>query len=577
MTVWLPSRRDGNSLLSCPVRLRPITVTENQSRSKNFRDLMSDRGKSAASSLSGLLILFLMLLGGVLFFIQPLPLYANNLALDNAEIYSIDTDARTIKVMFDLSWENSFRDNENHDAVWIFAKYTLDDGATWMHLTLGNHGLNPSGFSYGKKQSDSKISRLDIFVPRDRKGAFFYPRTSGAGKVNFAEVEMLWDFGADGVAESDFDLTDTKVRLFALEMVYIPEGSFYFGDGSTTNGAISYGDGSYSRPGVVNSEDRMMFTSSSKDSWYYRSDPGGSSDETSGATFDVPRTFPKGYSPFYVMKYELSEAEYVTFFNTLTSAQKTLHDLSSSHATYGGKNTDSTDYRNTFSYVSGNASSERGSRACTYLSWIDLCAFADWAALRPMSEIEFEKVARGPSYPVQNEYAWGTTTIVTGALTISGDEDGTETISSSVVDGAANYGDNTFSGGDGGKGALRQGIFATSISTRKTAGAGYYGVMELSGNVWEQTVTIGHPSGRAFSGSHGDGALSVGGFATNSDWPGFSYSDSGVSDIAGSGLRGGSWQSNAAECRISGRYFAGTNYLKRARAIGGRLVRSASV
>ena len=45
------------------------------------------------------------------------------------------------------------------------------------------------------------------------------------------------------------------------------------------------------------------------------------------------------------------------------------------------------------------------------LSWPDLCAYADWAALRPMTELEYEKACRGPNNPVLGEYAWGNTSI----------------------------------------------------------------------------------------------------------------------------------------------------------------------
>jgi hypothetical protein len=42
--------------------------------------------------------------------------------------------------------------------------------------------------------------------------------------------------------------------------------------------------------------------------------------------------------------------------------------------------------------------------------------------------------------------------------------------------------------------------------------------MDLSGNLAEQVVTIGHPQGRAFRGTHGDGRLTLVGDATNPDW-----------------------------------------------------------
>ncbi len=51
--------------------------------------------------------------------------------------------------------------------------------------------------------------------------------------------------------------------------------------------------------------------------------------------------------------------------------------------------------------------------------------------------------------------------------------------------------------------------------------------MELSGMVWKRVITLNNPTGRAFSGTLGDGVLAIDGVADVSDW----Y-------LAGTGLRG---------------------------------------
>ena len=45
-----------------------------------------------------------------------------------------------------------------------------------------------------------------------------------------------------------------------------------------------------------------------------------------------------------------------------------------------------------------------------YVSFTDGLAFTDWAALRPITELEYEKAARGPSEPIDAEFVWGTNT-----------------------------------------------------------------------------------------------------------------------------------------------------------------------
>ncbi|MDD5081418.1 MAG: hypothetical protein PHC58_05465 [Candidatus Omnitrophica bacterium] len=95
-------------------------------------------------------------------------------------------------------------------------------------------------------------------------------------------------------------------------------------------------------------------------------------------------------------------------------------------------------------------------------------------------------------------------------------------------------------------GPLRNGFAARSGTNRQTSGGSYYGVMEMSGNVWERAVTLGTSYGRAFDGTHGDGVLTTAtgheGNATNSGWPGINANTTyGVTDALGCGYRSGSW------------------------------------
>ena len=72
------------------------------------------------------------------------PAFANNLDISGPILKDIDTTNDTIDVQFDITWENSWRDAENYDAVWVFMKYSTDAGATWSHLKLESSGINPS-------------------------------------------------------------------------------------------------------------------------------------------------------------------------------------------------------------------------------------------------------------------------------------------------------------------------------------------------------------------------------------------------------------------------------------------------
>jgi hypothetical protein len=103
--------------------------------------------------------------------------------------------------------------------------------------------------------------------------------------------------------------------------------------------------------------------------------------------------------------------------------------------------------------------------------------------------------------------------------------------------------------GRGGVGAIpgspmRTGIFATPSSGRAAAGASYWGILDLSGNVREQVVTIGNAQGRLFQGTHGDGTLSL-----PSGWPRIAGNDAFV----GTGFRGGFYGDLTDAIRVSDR------------------------
>jgi hypothetical protein len=214
-----------------------------------------------------------------------------------------------------------------------------------------------------------------------------------------------------------------------------------------------------------------------------------------------------------------------------------------------------------------------------------------------MTELEYEKVCRGPLGVVSHAYAWGSTNIIR-ALYLSGTENGTETVATlnananfynffpSVFRNTtneappgfihySNWGSSTSyawsaisspncsqvnptyptsssttryfgfvpllmcgSNASHGFGPLGVGIFARDTTlTREQTGAAYYGAMEMSGNVWEQCVNVNDAASLAYTGEWGDGLLSSNGKANVSGWPG---GENTVTTIA---LRGGGYGS----------------------------------
>jgi uncharacterized protein (TIGR02145 family) len=271
------------------------------------------------------------------------------------------------------------------------------------------------------------------------------------------------------------------------------------------------------------------------------------------------------------MKYEISQGQYRDFLNTLTYTQQVTRTASAPNSAVGtGALISSGTARNGIEIKTAGTSSTTPAVygcnlsnnntfdeaadgewiACNYLSWGDIAAYLDWAALRPMTELEYEKACRGNLPPVVNEYAWGTAS----ATSLSALLNTSQTNEASNTAGANLVSNNAFSG------PVKVGIFATASSTRISAGSGYYGIMELSGNVWEQTVPISNANARSFSNVMGDGTLATDGNAVVTTWP-------VSSDV---GIRGGSFTSVGAPNYVSDRISISVGVIARNNDVGGR-------
>ena len=293
-----------------------------------------------------------------------------------------------------------------------------------------------------------------------------------------------------------------EARVFGIEMVYVPDGPFSIGDpdtASVSHAAFyrSTATGGHGGPFRVTSEAAIRVAPEDGALYYqarspqYEGDRGG----------PVPAEFPKGTRAFYIMKYETLQGQYADFLNTIG------HYAASFRAPLGGL--DYATERGSIHIVDAAYVAAKPNRPANQMSWDDGTAFADWAGLRPMTELEFTKAARGPADPVPSDYPWGTSSKAGLARRVGADDDLAQS------------------------GAADESRLADS--TRETLGASYWWVMDLAGSVWERAVTIGHPRGRAFRGTHGDGTLRDYGLATNDDWP------LGDNEAGGYGYRGGGY------------------------------------
>ncbi|MEI7726952.1 MAG: SUMF1/EgtB/PvdO family nonheme iron enzyme [Bacteroidota bacterium] len=463
-------------------------------------------------------------------------LIANNMSISNMVLTGKNTGNHYTMVQFDISWENSWRTSTNEsnwDAAWVFVKYRVAGGA-WQHAWLNEDGHTaPVGCSItpGLLTPDATFNA----TTNPGLGAFIYRDANGTGTFTKTGVQLRWNYGANGVTDADM----VEIKVFAIEMVYVPQCAFAVGSGGS---------------------EFFKFTLTTINTGIATTAPSGTGSlggaaggYPSGQTTPDNAHWPNGFNAFYCQKYEISQQQYVDFLNTLTQTQADKRKKTSSSCRYAITGSAAGSYATTNPYV-----------ACNYLNWMDGAAYSDWAGLRPMSELEFEKACRGPATPVANEYAWGNTTAI-AANNITNPGTASETTGTEGANAVYGYQTNVIC-------PMRVGVFAKASTTRVQSGASYYGIMELSGNLYERAVTVGNEAGRAFTGVHGNGVLSTSGNANVAAWPGLTNGE--ITGATGSGFRGGDWADDAMIMRASDRIHAAITDTLRTSFYGFRGVRT---
>jgi len=449
-------------------------------------------------------------------------LFAINTNANNLEITG--TSVSGSNITFNISWDNSWNANvapANWDAVWVFVKYQDCNTRLWAHTNLSTIA--------GDHSADSP---LQVDPVTDGKGVFIRRSALGGGNISATSITLKMI----GLGAGPYNF-----KVFGIEMVNVPQGNFEIGDGVSTS-----------------SYNSILITSTSQST-------GLTSAIIGGGSAAVPATFPMGYNAFYSMKYEISQQQYVEFLNSLTYDQqksRTFNDPISAAGTYAmftGFN-----YRNGIRILTpGNNAAIPAVYACdatagvennsddgqaianSGMSYADLSAYLDWAALRPMTEMEFEKICRGTQPRVAGEYAWGTTDIApinNFSAGLINDFQANETYTP-AINGACAVAVGSISGVYG---PLKVGVFATGTSGRASSGAAYYGVMEMSGNLQERCVTTANATGTAFNGTLGDGTLTANGDSNQATWP-------SPTTAVGICFKGGDYVSPATQARISHR------------------------
>ncbi|MCM1030327.1 MAG: glycine-rich protein [Oscillibacter sp.] len=422
---------------------------------------------------------------------------ANNIRVEGkTRVVSIVNDTAVIEVT--LRWDNSWRDDFNWDAAWVFFKFKkrgLENPWQHAYLSSSGHVLSTAvgneggGYAYMVGANAGKVNGL--YVMRNE---------ISEGNVS-VRLQAKWPLNGTGLTSTDFGdaLNEIYVAVHAIEMVYVPYGAYYLGDASSYK-SFAVGD---TAAVVIDSESALTLST-----------------KNGMPNVSLAASYPKGYAGFYVMKYETSQEQYVEFLNSLTLDQQKARVANNNFSTmkrgdYVFGDITQPSCRNGIVFIEqrkantpvvfGNnlnpandlfSTDDGQTLACNYMSIEDMIAYCSWSGLRPMSELEYEKACRRfyPQVPDKGEYAWNTNNGVNrlsslNDLNFRGDE----------REQALSYLKNVNSGTTNSiNGPVRCGLFATSATNQTQAGTTYWGVMEMSGNLKELCVSVGNPN---FNGS----------------------------------------------------------------------------
>ncbi len=404
----------------------------------------------------------------------------NHLAISGVSIFGA-SNTGLANIGFTIAENNvttgtSTNNGAYNTADWVFIKFSTMSGndGTWNHATLTG-GIVGAGAT--------------LTTPSDKKGV--YLNHAIVSSYWTAGTTVTWDFGADGV-----DGKSAIVKVFAIAMVKVPTGSYVHNVNGGNGGSNNYGNGSEATvtgPGTVTGT--------------------GTNNLPNGA----PVGWPNGYNSFYIGRYEITQGQYADFLNTIPEALASTRFASNTDA---GHN-----MTNAGSYPSKYAAVDRNT-AKNYISFLDAWTYYSWAALRPMTVMEFEKAGRDLA-PDRRIYPWGTTSVPATTTYIPPNEGAT------AVRLYLNY-NNSGSGKVMNVGRYLSGdLYRTAEQT----GASPWGIADLSGNLFETAISCLWTNSVPLN---GDGTTTY-----PITWP--APGSSAITRL------GGSWANDASPIQISGR------------------------
>lgn len=425
----------------------------------------------------------------LLFFITLFLLSFNLMKANNIQITNVTTNGNNIT--FDISWDNSWNSMSNidlnypnnWDAAWVFIKVQSDVNNLWLHQLVSTTAANHS-ITGGVLQVDAVTDGVGVFIRRT---------SSGFGTVSGTATLLMQTLPAGNL----------NFKAFGIEMVRTNTGNFGVNDSTTgANRFFNYNVTNATIPAG---------------GLYVGSPP-------------LTNTYPTGYAAFYAAKYETTNEQVADYLNSLTyDQQQNLTDFVPNSVVgtraYNPGGYGSSEYikiqtpgvNNITPAVYGcdknanlffNDAADGQNSPCGMFTIRRAISFLDWTGLRPMTEMEYEKLCRGTKFNGQGnprvigEYAWGTIDFMNynnTSLSFNGTD--TERVNLPVINGRCV----AYAANQPSYYPFRVGQFAQDATGRASSGGGFYGNMDLSGNVWEIVVGVNSTTNPITVTSLGDG------------------------------------------------------------------------
>ncbi len=197
-------------------------------------------------------------------------IHANNIQIGSP---SINIGAGTIS--FTIQWDNSWLVSSgptNWDGAWVFVKRQSCTDNLWVHGLVSTTSSDHS-VSGGVLQVDAVTDGMGVFI-----------RRAGPGTGNIASSNVTLRLQVAPNAVDNF-------QVFGIEMVNVPQGDFYAGDGTRGTSGWGFSD-AFSAPKLITS---AIQTAGIGAAGVYQP-------SSYGSTGSLPAAFPLGWNKFYCMK-----------------------------------------------------------------------------------------------------------------------------------------------------------------------------------------------------------------------------------------------------------------------------------